>query len=154
MNLAAATQHRNTYYQLINSAGQDVTIRPPATRAASTDDTEKIFGVSGSQETDYGTSSVITAWVHQGRVPLTAKFGGMDPGSEVLGLIAKSDIILSVKLEDVLVDTTQLYGRTTIEQAKDIQVSGSTFKIVGTFRSGFAPLGPYILWVGLENVGE
>lgn len=154
MNTALATAHRDAYFRMISSAGQDITIRAPATRVASTNNVEKILGVSGFQETDYGTTNTVTAWVHQGRVSTGAKFGNMNTNAEILGLVAKSDIVLSLKLEDVLVDITKPYGRTTIDQAKDIQVSGSTFTVVGTYRSGMAPIGPYILWVGLENVGE
>lgn len=154
MNTAFATQHKNKMFAWIDTAGQDIVVRPPAVRTASTNDAEKIFGVTGSQETDYGTPVTVTAHVHQGKVPSDFAFAGSDPNSSMIGMLAESDLILSLKLEDVLVDAAKPYGRTIIDQAKDIQVSGSTFSVTGTFRSGFAPVGPYILWVGLKNVGE
>ena len=154
MNTAFATQHKNKMFAWIDSAGQDISIRPPAERVASTTDVDKIFGPSGAQETDYGTAVTVTAMVHQGKVPGDFKFAGTDPGAAVLGMLAESDLILSLKLEDVLVDSTKVYGRTLLDQAKDIQISGSSFSVTGTFRSGFAPIGPYLLWVGLKNTGE
>ena len=153
MNTAIATQHRNKMYALIDSAATTITVRPPATRAASTNATEKVFGPSGAQETDYGTPTTVSAWVHQAAVP--ASFAGQNTLQQIAaGKLAESDIILSLKLEDALVDANQPYGRTIFDTAKDVQIQGSTFQVKGTFRSGFAPLGPYILWVGLVNAGE
>lgn len=154
MNLTIATAHKKKFFSLINSAGQDVLVRSPATRATSTTEVDKIFGTSGSTETDFGPTLTIKAWIHQGKIPGTFAFTPMEAGAGPLGILAESDIILLIKLEEVLVVAEQVYGRTTIDQAKDIQVSGSTFKVTGTFRSGLAPLGPYLYWVGLENMGE
>jgi hypothetical protein len=72
----------------------------------------------------------------------------------MLGKLAESDLILSLKIEDGLVDSQKVYGRTIFDKAKRVVVGGSNFEVTGVFRSGFAPLGPYILWVGLRNSGE
>lgn len=154
MNRAIASRHKAKMFKIIEDGGQDVIIRPPAIRAVSTNAADKIFGTSGATETDFGTPVTITAMVHQGKVPGGFSHDPMQSGAEAFGLLQESDLILSLKLEDVIVDSDVPYGRTIIDQAKEIGVAGSTFKVIGTFRSGFAPIGPYILWVGLENMGE
>ncbi len=153
MNTAIATRHRDDAYRRIVEAGQDVIVRPPIARSTATDNTERVFG-SATYETAYGTSVTVNAWVHNTAVPTTFQQGPVNQGAALLGMLAESDLILSLKLSDALVDSTVLFGRTIFDQAKDVQVSGSTFEVSGTFRSGFAPIGPYILWVGLVNSGE
>lgn len=153
MNLNIATQHKTLLEAQILKAGETVTIRLPVAREAASNNVDKVFGASG-YETDTGVEIEIIAWVHQGNVPTDAHAGPTQQGAAHVGMLAESDIILSCKLDDALVDTTKKYGRTQFDNARDVVVSGSRFEVKGTFRSGFAPLGPYILWVGLVNAGE
>jgi len=153
MNKLIATRHRNKMYALLAESGQDVVVRQPQARAASGNAAEKIFGISG-YETGYGTPVTVQAWVHSAAVPSDFRYGPTNPGAAVIGTLSESDLVLMVKLSDVLVDTTVPFGRTIFDTAKDVQVSGSVFEVSGTFRSGLAPIGPYLLWVGLKNAGE
>lgn len=153
MNQHIATKHKEKYFALIDSAGQTVTVTPPATRTAGSTTVDKVLGTTGYVEGE-GTDIEVTAWVHQGPVSSNAQGGGTQGLPALLGEIAESDIILSVKLEDVLTDSTKVYGRTVFDTALKVTVSGSEFEVVGTpFRSGLAPLGPYLLWVGLRHLG-
>lgn len=153
MNTRIATQHKERMFRLIDDAGQTVTVRTPGVRTTSANITQKIFGAA-EYETAYGEPVEVTAWVHQGRVPSGFNFAGTPDPASALGMVIESDLILSVKLEDCLEDAEKVYGKTIFDTARDVQISGSTFEVKGVFRSGFAPLGPYILWVGLVNSGE
>jgi len=148
-----ATQHKAQAYRLIDSLGQSIIVRQPPDRTASTNDMEKIFGAS-TYESEYGTTTTITAHVHQGPVPTGLQRGSLSDLASQVGWMQEADLILSVKLEDVLADSTKVYGNTIFDTARDVVVSGSVFDVTGTFRSGLAPLGPYILWVGLTLKGE
>lgn len=152
MNLQIATKHRDKFFSLIDSAKQTITVRPPAARTSSTNITHKIFG--STTEEAYGTSVEVDGWVHQGRVPSNFTYGQSNDESTLVGMVSNSDLVILLKLSDCLEDATKVYGRTIFDSAKDVQVSGSTFEVTGTFRSGLAPLGPYLLWVGLVNSGE
>lgn len=153
MNIQIASQHKKRMFSLIDSAGQTVTVRTPGQRAVSSNITQKIFGTTG-YETAHGDPIDVHAWVHQGRVPSGFNFAGTPDPASMLGMVLESDLILSLKLEDCLEDPEKVYGKTIFDTARDVQISGSTFEVKGVFRSGFAPLGPYILWVGLVNSGE
>ena len=153
MNRNIATAHKRKMHALIDGAATSVTVRPPESRQAASNDVDKIFG-SATLDTGYGTPITVSAWVHNASIPGTYEAQGVGPGAQILGSLSEADLILSVKLEDVLVDSTLPYGRTVFDKAKDVQVQGSSFKVKGTFRSGLAPIGPYILWIGLEQIGE
>lgn len=144
-----ATQHKAKIFALIDANGQSVVVRQPQARAASTDAVTKVFGAD-AYETATGTETTITAWVHQGNVASDFSMRSMEEAGAALGIVAQSDLVLSVKLEDVLLDSSKVYAQTQFDTAKDVVISGSTFKVKGTFRSGLAPIGPYVLWVGLE----
>ena len=144
-------RHKTEALALIAAMGEDIEIRQPVARSTSTNDMEKVLGATTDPDA-YGTTTTVTGMVHQGKVPSGAM--GFNTSVSIVGLIQNSDLVVSVALEDVLVDATKKYGRTLFDTAKTVIVGGSTFEVGGTFRSGMPPLGPYILWVGLEIQGE
>ena len=149
--LNLATRHKAQAYNMIDTLGEDILIRQPPARTTSTSDVDKVFGAPQELD-DYGELTTVTGHVHQGTVPGDAS--GYNFTARFLGIMQNADLVVSVKLEDVLSDSTKKYGRTLFDTAKDVVVGGSVFEVTGAYRSGMAPLGPYILWVGLEIQGE
>jgi metal-dependent amidase/aminoacylase/carboxypeptidase family protein len=147
----AAEAHLAIFQKALAEAGTTITIRQPAPKPASGGtDVTKILGARPSPSSAVGTTTTVGALVsgpaNVAGTPLaSATPAQVDP----LGRVADCDIVLRVLLSDVLLDPTKKHGKTLFDTAKDVLIDGGYFRVEKTERGGLAPLGPYILWVGL-----
>lgn len=155
MNRAFATLHKNTFDRLVAAAGIEITIRQPSTRAGGPSSAaEKALG-RRAEDTGYGDSDEVVAIVTNS-IDATAspESNAGIKQSEPIGLYQISDVVIRLKLSDVLIDSNKPQGLTLFDTAKDVLIQGTPFKVCGSERTGFAPIGPYILWVGLKSLGK
>jgi hypothetical protein len=149
----AADMHRAMFVSYLTEMGTLVTVRQyPDKAATGGSEFSKVFG-NRNRENEVGSTSEVRAVVS------ASVSGQLEPreyaeNSAVLGLFEKSDVVLRVLLEDVLLDPTKPLERTLFDTAKEIVVQGSEFELAGSARTGLPPLGPYILWVGLKATGR
>lgn len=152
----AAEAHLAVFKQYLEEAGTEVTVRqPPPKPASGGTDVSRILGSRPSPTSLRGAEDVIVAILSG-----PANVAGTPPPSAIgpvqanpLGKVAQCDLVLRVLLSDALVSPTQKHGKTLFDTALDVQVDGGIFKVEATERGGLAPLGPYILWVGLMVQG-
>ncbi len=149
--LGAATVHRDSFYAMLDEVGIPVTIRQPAEKPSSGgSDVTKALGtreqVTGTGE-EKEVLAIVSGPTNTG-VNITA--GTAPKQASPVGSVQFCSTVLRVKLSDVLVNEEKLYGKTLFETAREIVIQDTVFKVVATERSGLAPLGPYILWVGAE----
>lgn len=144
-----AAQHKQIFDRMVEQAGTVITLRmPPANVSGATSAATKALGTR-AQATGYGADIPVTAIVHT-----SLDASPLQQTGYPAGLVQISEIILAVRLADVLVDPLKPLGPTQFELAKEIVVQGTVFKKTGVERSGLPPLGPYILWVGLKGLGS
>lgn len=152
----AATAHLAVFKKYLSEAGTSVTVRQPAPKtAAGGNDVSRVLGTRPVPSSLRGTQTVVNAII-SGPANVAGTPGAAYQGPvqvSPLGKVAQCDLVLRVLLSDVLVDVTQKHGKTLFDTALDIQVNGGIFKVEATERGGLAPLGPYILWVGLMVQG-
>jgi hypothetical protein len=147
----AAARHRTIFLQLLNEIGEEVVVRLPAPKPTPAgNDASKILGsrpttTAATIGDTFDKKAIISgpssAAPAPNETPATAR---------ALGKVAECDLVLRFFLDDVLLDETKRYGRTLLDSAVDVLVQGTTFKVEAMARGGLAPLGPYILWVGLK----
>jgi hypothetical protein len=151
---ALAKQHRDFFYRLVDEVGRSITIRKtiPAPTASITAAT-RVLGAQVTQSNDSYPEIPVTAIV-TGASSVTS-LNVRNPGDVApIGLVQSSEILLRVKLVDVIVDSDDVYGPTLFDIAHDVFIGDSYFKVVGVERSGLPPLTPYIVWVGLKSAGK
>lgn len=152
----AAEAHLAVFKQYLEEGGVQVNVRqPPPKPAVGGTDVTRILGARPSPSSARGTETLVRAIISG-----PANVAGTPPPSSIgpvqsnpLGKVAQCDLVLRVLLSDVLVNSTQKHGKTLFDTALDVQVDGGVFKVEATERGGLAPLGPYILWVGLMAQG-
>lgn len=151
---ALARQHRDIFYGLIEETGQTIVIRKelPAQTSGITP-VSRVLGVQVTQSTAAYPEVEVRAIVTG---PSAVKpLSGKDPGPVApVGLLQSSDIVLRVKLLDVIVDEDNIYGPTLFDVAHDVRIGENIFKVVAVERSGLPPLSPYICWCGLRSAGK
>jgi hypothetical protein len=148
----AAERHRDFFREYVRTMGHTVKINGSPTKvSASGNPVTKVMG-SKAQVTSVGTITEVPAVVlnPSSRVAPQGPIAQAAP----LGLYGQSDVVLMVLLEDVLSDEDKPQSKTLFDGAKDIEVQGSKFTLVGMERTGLPPLDPYILWVGLKILGS
>jgi hypothetical protein len=151
-----AEKHKKMFDTLVETAGVEITVREPIGRIEGTSARSKVLGTKAYEEDAAPTTTAVTVLWSNDYASLT----DVDSRDvlDALGALAlqnnKLDVVLRLKLEDVLDDPANKQGRTLFDRAKDVQYSGETFEITGTKRTGLNPIGPYILFVGLRRVGS
>jgi hypothetical protein len=151
-----AEAHLALFKKYLEEAGNEVIVRQPAPRPTAVgNDVSKVLGARPVPTSLRGTETLVMAIVSG-----PANVAGTPPTSYTgpaqvnpLGKVAQCDLVLRVLLSDVLVNSKQKHGKTLFDTALDIQVDGGVFKVEAMERGGLAPLGPYILWVGLMAQG-
>lgn len=152
----AAEAHLAAFKKYLAEGATEITIRqPPPKPATGGNDVSRVLGSRPVPTSARGKETVINAIVSG-----PANVAGTPPPSYIgpaqanpLGKVAQCDLVLRVLLSDVLVSANQKHGKTLFDTALDVQVDGGIFKVEATERGGLAPIGPYILWIGLMAQG-
>jgi hypothetical protein len=158
MNLGlrrAAERHKALFLTYLGEVGEPVAVRQPAPKPTNpTTDVSKILGSRPAPpapgQPAVGAVKTVPAIVSgASNIAGNPQPNRTDASVLPVGLLAVSDTVLRVLLDDVLLDPAKRYGKTLFDTAHDVVIHGTSFKVQGSERSGLAPLGPYILWVAL-----
>jgi hypothetical protein len=147
----AALLHKQLTESYIDTAGTTVTVRQaPAKVASGGSVVNKVLGTKAALD-GAGVETEVTAVIAY--TSSGVKQDARKTESAPIGLYDSSDVILMVKLAEVLDDPTKPQGMTIFDTAKEVLIQGTYFKKTGSERTGLPPYGPYILWVGLKTLG-
>lgn len=139
--------HKKKFSELVDTLGIEVIVRQPAAKIAGGNDAANVLGTR-ARDTGVGVSKTVIAIV-SASMSASPQEAHLTP----VALLHDSDYYLRMRLEDALLDATKIHGKTIFETAKEIEAQGTKFKFSGIAKTGFANLGPYILWVGLKHAG-
>lgn len=152
----AAQKHKEMFERFLIAANTTVTVRQPAARTVATNPQDKVRGTRTFESAVGATKDVAVIWSNDLIVgPENTSALNMSSASEIIAAVGGKtniDAVVRCRLLDVLIDTNNAQGRTLFETAKDVQFSGNLYKVQGMKRTGLAPLGPYVLWVGLKMI--
>ena len=148
-----AEVHKKQFDRFLEETGTLVEVVSQAAKTTSDgSDVGKVLGSRKRAEPGTQTTSV-KAIVHSSVSDRMEGRSGFIESSPV-GMFDNSDIVLSVRLGDVLLKADRPLERTVFDTAMSIVVQGSTFEVDAQSRTGLPPIGPYILWVGLKASGR
>jgi hypothetical protein len=147
MLLKAAERHKARFDAYVEEAGIDVQVYQAPPKTTPTNAVDKILGDPTLVDTD-GPVTTVKA-VATGK-PVASEYS---LNQIELGVLYQADVVLRVRMEDVLVDNTKPYGKHLFDTAVRVVVEGTDFEVEGQVRAGLPPLSPYILWVGLRHAG-
>jgi hypothetical protein len=145
-----ADQHRRVFLAMLQRVGVWIVVRQPAVPTLGTTAVQRVLGTKADL-TAVGATKRIKALLSNDYLrPETIAPGDVSEGLAALGGKDRVDAILRVHLPDAVPDD-DTQARTLFDSAKDVVIDGTTFEVTGTKRTGFPPIGPYILWVGLKK---
>jgi hypothetical protein len=148
----AARQHRDAFYTMVAEIGQDVTVRQPYAAPTGTQNAYTRALGTTSQAADTGSSTTVKAVASGPSFPRFQR-EAVDTTAPI-GLVKSCDLVLRVRMDAVLIDSTNPYGLTIFDTAHDVIVGDQIFKVKATYNGGLPPLTPYIHWVGLIREGS
>lgn len=158
----AASAHRRMFERWV-ADGVDVTIRQypapasPAAGAPAPTTVDKVMGrrtALPSVTDEVGPTTTVKAILTNGYAGLARHDPDMPVPVQGIGYLKGVDILLRVRLHDVLVDPARPYGLTLFDTAKDVVFQQSAFEVKATEPAGMPPEGPYELWVALGKRGD
>lgn len=152
----AGLAHKKVFDRLIDELGEDVVLRFPPDKTVSTSPVNKAFGEVGDDSTvDESKNVTVTAAVSGPDTMGNIRFYDQRASIDMVGFLYQSDLVIRVKLtSDILLDENKEFGRTQFDMVRDVLVRGQAFTVKGVMRTGFPPLGPYGLYVGLVLSGD
>lgn len=148
---AAALRHRKEFEKYVDSMDLWITIRQPPAKPPATSSVDRVFGhrpQPPSAPAPCETCEIRAVWTTADAMDLTYR---VPPHIATIGRTEQVDLVLRVKLSDVLVDSAKKLGRTLLDTAQDVVIEGSTYKVLGVDRTGLPPEGPYIAWAALQR---
>jgi hypothetical protein len=142
----AVAVHQNTAESLIDSSTIEIYIRVKA--ALSSPST----GASMFADLDDAESATLqgpfkSLWVDAD----SARVGTGSREGNLIARYSTADVVIKVKLSDVLIDTTDPYGQTYFDQALDVVYNDRNFQVLGYDRYGLGTVPPYIIAVALRG---